>query len=60
MTFLELREEFSRTLGPGMSNLPEQLGLQAVKLDAIREQQSKRMQSAEADASGEQHPLEVQ
>ena len=50
---LELSEKCSRTLGPGMGWLPEQLGLQAescnrgaaVEADAIREQQSKRMQS---------------
>ena len=58
---LELGEECSRTLGPGMGwNLPEQLGLQ---VDG-REQQSKRTRSgssarnwsaaAEVDAIGEQ------
>ena len=50
---LELHEECSRTLGPGMGwNLPEQLGLQAdvcnqgavVEADAIRELQLKQTQ----------------
>ena len=49
----ELGEECSKTLGPGMGWLPEQLGLQAdacnqgaaTEVDTIREQQLKRMQS---------------
>ena len=60
----DLSEECLRTLGPGMGWLPEQLGLQAdecnwgaaVEVDAIGEQQPKRMQwgAVEADTIGEQ------
>ena len=63
---LELREECSRTLGPGMGWNPvcnrgaaveaDAIGRAAVQADAIGEQQSKRMRSgAAADhESGEQ------
>ena len=59
---LELREECSRTLGPGMDWNPvcnwgaaveaDAIGRAAVEADAIREQQLKRMQSRSSSRSG--------
>ena len=59
---LELREECSRTLGPGMQSSKRNRGA-AVEADVIGEQQPKWTRlgaAAEADASGEQQMQRAQ